>query len=223
MVVDSFAELLAVPLRGECNAVCWRRELAGDYGEVVRAVVGQDLVVTLGDELLSALPLSQAGRVAAAMLRSDQELLRGVGQDPVVDCIRGYERDAADEIVATDVYSFHVDRATQATDTFLCSYTAPASQGLCNEDAVRRVDIPAVRAELLRQFGGDDAAGFADWLAEHCFDLHYAPLPGARTFDFGVGNLWRIAVDYPGCMTPACIHRAPETGGHDPARLLLIS
>ena len=64
---------------------------------------------------------------------------------------------------------------------------------------------------------------FREYQAENCYDLHYAPLPHARPFSFGRGNLWRIAVDYPGNPVPPCIHRAPTTLPGQPPRLLLIS
>jgi hypothetical protein len=68
----------------------------------------------------------------------------------------------------------------------------------------------------------EDDGEFREALREHCFDLHYAPLPHARPYSFGVANLWRIAVDWPGSSVPACIHRAPEPGKGDSRRLLLI-
>jgi hypothetical protein len=222
-VVTSFEALMATPLAGNCNAICWQRNLAGDFDEVFHACAGPNAITTVVEEDLLALPLSAEGRRAVGTLISDQQQLRAAGYRPELNCIRGYERDAADEIVATDVYSFHIDRATVATDTFLCSYTAPASEGLCNEAALRRVDIPDVRAELLRQFAADDSDDFVEWLALNCFDLHYAPIAEKGTFSFGVGNLWRIAVDYPGCPVPACIHRAPDSGEGMPPRLLLIA
>jgi len=37
-VVHSFEALLATPFESECNAICWRRELPGDFEEVVRAL-----------------------------------------------------------------------------------------------------------------------------------------------------------------------------------------
>ena len=64
---------------------------------------------------------------------------------------------------------------------------------------------------------------FREYLNECCYDLHYAPISHARLFPFGLGNLWRIAVDYPGSPVPPCIHRAPDTLSGQPARLLLIS
>jgi hypothetical protein len=85
------------------------------------------------------------------------------------------------------------------------------------------VDILETRAELLAAFGGADDDDFRDFLNEHCYDLHYAPLPHARPFSFGLGNLWRIAVDWPGSPVPPCIHRAPETLPAESPRLLLIS
>jgi hypothetical protein len=94
---------------------------------------------------------------------------------------------------------------------------------LRNDEAVRRVDIPETRAELLALFGGGDGPEFREYLNDNCFDLHYAPLPNARPFVFGQRNLWRIAVDYPESPVPPCIHRAPETRPGDVTRLLLIS
>ena len=55
------------------------------------------------------------------------------------------------------------------------------------------------------------------------YDLHYAPLPGARPFSFSLSNLWRIAIDHPGCPVLPCVHRAPLTLPGMEARLLLIS
>lgn len=123
----------------------------------------------------------------------------------------------------TDVYSFHADSATVEADTYLCSYHQSASEGLRNDEARRRVDIPETRAELLQLFGGVDDGDFLEYLAENCFDLHYAPTPEARPFSFGLGNLWRIAVDYPDSPVPPCVHRAPETRPGQSPRLLLIS
>ncbi len=108
-------------------------------------------------------------------------------------------------------------------DTYLCTYYGPTSEGLRNEEAQQHVTIPATRGELLRRFGGADGADFHEYLKENCFDLHYAAVSGARPFSFGVGNLWRIAIDYPGSPVPPCIHRAPENAAGQPPRLLLIS
>jgi hypothetical protein len=222
-VVHSFAELVAVPFEGHCNAVCWPRELPGDFDEVFAHLAADAGVNTLDEARLAALPVSAEGRVAIEFMLEDLRLLRTHGLAPNLDCIDEYARDDEAAIVPVDVYSFHIDRATVATDTYLCSYRGPASEGLRNDEAQRRVDVSETRAALLAQFGGEDGEAFREFLRESCCDLHYAPLPHAQPFSFGVGTLWRIAVDHPGSRVPACIHRAPATQPGQAPRLLLIS
>ena len=221
--VESFRELVATPFAQGINAVCWRRRLAGDFGEVVAALGGGDGIVSLDAARLRALPLTAGGRSAVEEMLADWHWLRSHGFAPELNCIHGYPSDEADEAFPTDVYSFHADRAPVAAETWLCTYYGAASEGVRNDEVRRRVDVPAIRTELLRRFGGTDDAGFAAYLEETCQDLHYVPLPGAQPFSFGVGNLWRIAVDHPGNPVAPCIHRAPRTGPADPPRLLLIS
>lgn len=222
-IVGSFEELVSTPFAGEVNALCWPRELAGDFDEIARVVGTLDEITTVDDESLMELPLSPAGRAARAVLLADQRLLRDTGLDPSLDLIPAYPREAAPGPVPIDVYDWHADSATTLADTFLCSYTVAASEGVANREAVRRIDIPETRAALLRMYGGADDAGFAAWCAERCYDLHYAALPHARPFSFGFGNLWRIATQCPGSPVPPCIHRAPATTAGRPPRLLLIS
>ena len=222
-VVSSFEELIATPFAEGVNARCWPRTLPGDFGEVVAWLGVGEGVVTLDEERLRALPLSGAGRVAIEVMLEDWRRLRELERAPVLNCIHGYPRDEEAGPVATDVFSFHADRAPVEADTWLCTYHGPASEGLRNDEAQRRVDLPETRAELLKIFGGDDGESFREFLSEHCYDLHYAPVPQARPFSFGVGHLWRIAVDWPGSPVPPCLHRAPETGSGDSPRLLLIS
>lgn len=222
-IVASFAELVATSFGGGVNALCWPRELPGDFGEIVAALGVVTEITPLGDDDLLALPLGEAGRVAREVLLADQRLLREHGLAPSLDCIPAYPRDTEGGPVPTDVYSFHADSATTLADTYLCTYHGAASEGLRNEDARRRVDIPATRAELLKLYGGPDDGGFRAYLNENCFDLHYEALPTGRPFSFGVGNLWRIATACPGSPVPPCIHRAPlQLPGQSP-RLLLIS
>lgn len=222
-VVHSFEELVGTRFGEDINALCWQRDLQGDFEEVVRLLSHGDGMSTLDEAGLSSLPLSEAGRTAVETLIRDQQLLRDHGLSPILDCIQGYPEDAEPELIARDVYSFHADSATVETDTYLCSYNETSSQGLRNDQAQRHVDIPSTRAELLKQCGGQDDDVFLEWLNENCFDLHYAPLPQAQPFSFGIGNLWRIAVEYPGSPVPPCIHRAPVIAPGRPPRLLLIS
>lgn len=223
-VVDSFEELIGTPFRDGVNAVCWRRALGGDFGEVGRHFATADDDITPIDEaLLASLDVSSAGREAVETLLDDLRLLRDAGHDPTLECVRRYPRDQ-DGPTSTDVYSLHVDSATVPTDTFLCTYAGAPSEGLRHDDARRAVDVPATRARLLERFGGHDGPEFAVWLAENCYDLHYEPTHSAQPFSFGVFNLWRIAVQYPGSAVPAFVHRAPDDAPDlAPRRLLLIS
>ena len=221
--VKDFRALVETPLADGVNALCWERTLTGDFGEVVAELGSGEGITALDEARLLALPVSAAGRAASEVLLADLRLLRAHGLAPELNCIHGYPRDEEPGPVATDVYSFHADSAPVPADTWLCTYHGPASEGLRNEDALRRVDIPATRAELLRLYGGEDDEAFREFLHDHCYDLHYHPGPAAQPFSFGVGHLWRIALEYPGCPVPPCIHRAPPTAPGQPPRLLLIS
>lgn len=223
--VGNFHELATGSFRDGINALCWERALPGDYAEIVR-LIGHgsgEPITALDADLLLGLPLSGAGRTAAEQMLRDLQQLRELGLDPVLNCIHGYPRDETDAPVATDVFSFHADSAPIEADTWLCTYHGASSEGLRPEQAVRRVDVPATRAALLARYGGSDDAGFEEFLAEHCYDLHYVPTTGAVPYSFGVGHLWRIATDFPGSPVAPCVHRAPSTQPGDPARLLLIS
>ncbi len=224
-LVHSFAELAANRFTEGVNALCWERNLAGDFGEIIRALTPESHravgIEVIDEARLQALELSPAGRAAVAAIITDLAFLREQQRDPVLNCIHGYPRDEESGPVATDVFSWHADSAPVEADTWLCTYHGSPSEGLRNEEAVRRVDVPATRAELLKLFGGADDEGFREFLHEHCYDLHYAALPGATPYSFGIGNLWRIAVDWPGSPVPPCIHRAPPTIPGQP-RLMVI-
>lgn len=223
--VHSFAELAATRFTCGVNALCWERNLPGDFAQVVAQIEPCDGsgLTAIDDQRLRSLQLSAEGREAVAVLLEDLRLLRDHERDPVLNRIDAYPRDDEPSPVRTDVYSYHADSAPVEADTFLCTYHGAPSEGLRNEDAVRRIDVPATRAELLAAFGGEDGNGFREYLKEHCYDLHYASAPGAAPYSFGRFNLWRIAIDFPGSPVPPCVHRAPHCGLDDPPRLLLIS
>ena len=220
--VGSFAELLTTPFAGDVNALCWERTLPGAYTEVITKLGPGQGIVPLDDERLRALDLSLTGRLAAEAMLADQQLLRDHELAPslncVYDCVRGTDAGK----VPTDVMSFHVDSASVEVDTWLCTYHGACSEGLRKEDALLKVSTPEIRAALLKEYGGADDAGFAEFLHEHSYDSHYAPKTGATPYPFGTFALWRIATRWPGSPVPPCIHRAPENRPGSP-RLLLIS
>jgi hypothetical protein len=220
--VDSLEELVSTPMHDGVNALCLRRSLEGDFGEVIRHLSVERGITTLDRDQLLALPVSAAGKVAIEFMLRDQEQLQAYGFSPEIDCVNGYIGHDEQGLMRTDVCSFHVDRATDVADTYLCTYAGASSIGVCHEDVIPRAQDPIVRAALLADYGGEDDESFLDYLTENFYDLHYDALPGARTFRFGVGHLWRIAIDYPGNPVPPCIHRAPDPIEGDPPRLILI-
>ncbi len=221
-LVSSFEELAGTPFADGVNALCWPRALDGDFSEIVTRVGPLDEIVTLDEDDLASLALSPDGRRARETLIADLRRLRAHGLDPSLDCIPAYPRDEPGGLVPTDVYSYHADSADSEADTWLCSYTVAASEGLATADALACVDVPETRAALLHRFGGADDATFRAWLTEHFYDLHYIARPGAVPYGFGFGHLWRIATAHPGCPVPPCVHRAPTTAPGQPPRLLMI-
>ena len=220
--VGSFEELLTARFADGVNALCWERTLPGDFVEVITKLGPGEGIVPLEDERLRALDLTPAGRLAAEAMLADQQLLRDHDLAPSLNCVYDCVRGADAGTVPTDVTSFHVDSAPVEVDTWLCTYHGASSEGLRNEDALLKVEIPEIRAALLKEYGGADDAGFAEFLHEHSYDSHYAPKPGASPYPFGTFTLWRIATRWPGSPVPPCIHRAPENHTGSP-RLLLIS
>ena len=222
-IVNTLDELINTPFDKSTNALCWKRTLSGNFDEIAIQFSGYSEILSLEEADLYSLDLSKDGQAARDLLVQDLGLLRKLGLEPALDCIPFYPRDSNSDPVATDVYSFHVDTANINADTYLCSYNLTPSEGLLNSDAIRRVDIPETRSELLKRYGNDDDEGFTEYLRENHFDLHYLPVSPAAPYSFGLGNLWRIATDCPNSPTLPCIHRAPTTQIGQPPRLLLIS
>ena len=222
-VVDSFEELIGTAWGDGVNALCWPRVLEGDFAEVAEQLMGCGEGITgLDEDRLRRLTLGQAGRAAVEVMLEDLRCLRELGLGPELNSISNYPREEKPGAVRTDVYSFHADSAPVAADTWLCTYHGAPSEGLRNDQGRRRIDDPFTRAALLEEAGGKDDAAFLEYLEECCYHLHYAPVEQAQPFSFGLGNLWRIAVEYPGSPVPPCIHRAPDTVEGQLPRLLLI-
>jgi len=224
---DTAGEWLRAPMRGERNAVRWRRTLDCDFAELAHladALEPDAERVPLDDAQLAALRAnaSVAGQLAIDAVLADLGLLREHGHEPTFELLRRYERDP-DPDLPVDVHSFHVDTANAPAETILCTYHGDPSEVLPRALATRRIDEPELRARLRRRFGDGDEVAFAAWLVENAFALHYAPLPGAAPFACGRGELWRLAVDHPGSAATACIHRAPPHRADAGPRLLLIS
>jgi len=218
--VTNFQDLVSTLFNGEANAICWTRQLTGDFSEIVKKVTLSENITVIEPAELHALQLSEQGQLAREILLNDLELLKAHGASPALNVIKYYDRDDTYPFFSTDVYSFHVDRSPIPADTFLCTYYGESSEILPNSQGKKKVLIPEIRAELKKLYHGTDE-GFESFLSEHFFDLHYQAIPDARPISLGVGNLWRLAVDHPGSQVLPCIHRAPkEKPGEN--RLLMI-
>lgn len=218
--VSNFHDLITTAFHDEINAICWSRKLIGDFSEIIAKIELNESIAVLDEEELRELQLSEQGQLAREILLNDLKILTAHGADPTLNVIKYYERDDSYPFFSTDVYSFHVDRSPIPTDTFLCTYYGEPSEILPNSEAIQKVQIPEIRNELKKIYGGADE-GFDAFLSENFFDLHYQATPNARPIGLGHGHLWRLAIDHPESKVPPCVHRAPneKTGQH---RLLLI-
>ncbi|MFW1838139.1 DUF1826 domain-containing protein [Acinetobacter gyllenbergii] len=219
-MVSTFSELVNSNFQGAMNALCWHRDLLGDFQEIVAKLELKENITEVSVEDLLALQLSEQGSQAREMILSDIKRLTDLGASPSLNLLKCYERDEALDFISTDVYSYHVDRSPVETDTFLCTYHGPASDILPHDQVEQKILVPEIRAKLKELHDGPEAE-FETFLAEYFFDLHYQPQPDAKPVNLGIGHLWRLAVDHPTQQAFPCVHRAPiEKDGE--YRLLLI-
>ncbi|MFY0483906.1 DUF1826 domain-containing protein [Flavobacterium sp. PLA-1-15] len=218
--VFTFSDLVNNSFQGNINAICWQRNPAGDYKEIVSKLRLKENITEVSAEDLLQLDLSAEGELARATLLNDLKLLTEYGASPSLNLLKQYDRDTEFDFISTDVYSYHVDRSPIATNTFLCTYYGTASDILPNHQADQKILVPEIRQKLRELHEGEEQ-DFEEFLKEYYFDLHYHPKPNAQPINLGVGNLWKLSVDHPGQQVLPCIHRAPIENP-DEYRLLLI-
>lgn len=218
--VSSFSELINTNFIGSTNALCWQRNLKGDFKEIVSKLKLKENITEISHEELLALDLSEEGSFAREIILNDLELLTNFGASPSLNLLKSYERDDEFDFISTDVYSYHVDRSPVATDTFLCTYHGAASDIISNDQVTQKILVPEIRAKLKELHNGPDSE-FENFLKEYFFDLHYEANLNAKPINLGLGHLWKLAVDHPTQTVLPSVHRAPvENDGE--YRLLLI-
>jgi hypothetical protein len=110
-VVSSFSELVSSNFQGDRNAICWYRNLNGDFQEIVKQLQLKENITEVSVDDLLALQLSEQGHLAREIILKDMQLLSDFGASPTLNLIQNYERDDELNFISTDVYSFHVDRS----------------------------------------------------------------------------------------------------------------
>ena len=219
-LASSFSELVETKFHGNMNAVCWKRNLEGDFQEIVsKLTLKENITEVFIDDLLE-LDLSEKGNAARQAIINDIRLLSDYGAAPSLNLLKSYERDDEFDFISTDVYSYHADRSPIETSTFLCTYYGAASEIVANDQCTQKILIPEIREKLKKLHDGSDEE-FENFLKDNFFDLHYAANADAKPVNLGKGNLWRLAVDHPGRNVSPCIHRAPQENQGE-YRLLLI-
>lgn len=147
-VVSTFSELVNSDFEGERNALCWYRNLEGDFAAIVNQLQLKENITEVSPKDLLALQLSEKGNRAREIILEDLRLLSDFGASPSLNLLKCYERDDEFDFISTDVYSYHVDRSPIATDTFLCTYHGVASDIISNGQAEQKILIPEIRKKL---------------------------------------------------------------------------
>lgn len=218
--VNNFQDLVSFTYKDEINAVCWNRELIGDFSEIVSHFTDDENIIEISEKELLVLQLTEQGQLAREIILNDLKLLSEHGASPNLNVITCYENDDDNPFFPTDVYSFHVDRSPIGVDTFLCTYHGASSEIIPNSQVIQKILVPEIRAEIKKLYKGKDS-DFDTFLSDHFLDLHYQLKPNAIPISLGNGHIWRLAIDHPQLQVPPCIHRAPKEKSGE-KRLLLI-
>jgi hypothetical protein len=134
--VTNFQDFISTPFQGDINAICWKRELKGDFLEIIKKTeTTRKHHSAWMKKTLLKLELSEQGQLARDTILNDYHLLKEHGASPTLNIIKYYERDEEHPFFPTDVYSFHVDRSPIPTQTILCTYYGASSDILPNSQA----------------------------------------------------------------------------------------
>ena len=78
-VVSTFAELVNTHFQENKNAICWYRNLVGDFKEIVAKLKLKENITEISTEDLLALELSEQGDLARDIILKDMQLLTDMG------------------------------------------------------------------------------------------------------------------------------------------------
>jgi hypothetical protein len=106
-MVSTFSELVHKDFKGEMNALCWYRNLEGDFSAIVSQLELKENITEVNPQDLLALQLSEKGNIAREIILNDIRLLADFGASPSLNLLKCYERDDEFDFISTDVYSYH--------------------------------------------------------------------------------------------------------------------
>ncbi len=78
-VVSTFPELVNTNFKGEMNALCWYRNLKGNFKEIVDQLQLKENITEVYPEDLLSLQLSEKGNMAREIILNDLQLLADLG------------------------------------------------------------------------------------------------------------------------------------------------
>lgn len=108
--VSQFSDLVSMEFKDDNNALCWYRNLLGNYEEIAKKLTLKENITEVSEDDLKTLSLSEQGDLAREIILNDIQLLTQYGANPSLNLLQYYERDTEFDFITTDVYSYHVDQ-----------------------------------------------------------------------------------------------------------------
>jgi hypothetical protein len=94
-IVSTFSELVQTDFTGATNALCWHRNVEGDFAAIVNQLQLQENITEVTPEDLVALRLTEQGSRAREIILKDIQLLTDFGASPALNLLKCYECDDA--------------------------------------------------------------------------------------------------------------------------------
>jgi hypothetical protein len=247
-LVGNMDELFAATF-GPANVVLYPRSLTAAFNARAQAADFKALSLLLLDGLsekdMSHEDLSEAAsrleggsKKAAQQILDDMKAFESNDLKPALRIFIGKAlvnlADYGGKIFQEGAHLFHGDGVPTR---FLCCYTAPATEGLCNEDAERYIDSENYAQELAASYTAERGRNpyhplpglqgypektedFKRWLERN--NDYYFPKPRARIFSFKIGDVFRFAGEKNYAGVPPFIHRGPPSNDDSSPRLVLV-
>jgi hypothetical protein len=74
--VTNFHDLVSTQFYGKTNAICWTRQLTGNFSELVNRLELSENMAIITKEELCELQLSEEGKLAREIILNDLQLLK---------------------------------------------------------------------------------------------------------------------------------------------------